>query len=370
MKDWVRERLDTLDKLFPPERIERSKERLTRVWHGDAPPDRQPFAYYPISFGYYDDVHTPEQRLRRSLDEFVVRGRMRDDFIPALFPGCRQSTIPNMFGAPEVVKGTDYTCERVIADLEAIDRLPEPEMGPGTVAGGWLEMQQYFLDETEGRLPVHVTDMQGPLDVAAQMWSYDELLTAPYVDPERYDRLLRLTTKAFIEFWAAQRDLMGDLFVGTHLFGWNWLPPGEAVTLSADSLVMLSPDFYKEALQPYLERIVEALGPVAVHSCGDFSAVIPDLCATPGVAAVNAGQMTLDELARAGVTGDVLAIATSDYDAVPQTLDTLRRHKLRADLTVNFPWPNKDGQVLPFSEWTARDWDAIRAEEDRMLVHF
>lgn len=177
MKNWVREKLMLVEELFPESEIE-------RVWKGDEPLDRYPFVFSPITFTYYNEVHTPEERLRISLDEFIWRGRIHEDFIPTFFPGCRQGTIPSMFGAKEIVAGTDHSCERIIFYLEDIDKLPEPSIGPGTIAYEWLAMGKYLLEETEGRIPVHVADMQGSLDVCGQLWGYDNIRMAPYEEPE------------------------------------------------------------------------------------------------------------------------------------------------------------------------------------------
>lgn len=366
MQPWIRDLLEQVDELFPPERIARSKARWRCIWKGGAP-DRYPFVYYPCTFAYYDDVHTPEERLRCSLEEFLVHGRMNDDFIPSLFPGCRQGTLPSMLGAREIVAGGDYTCERIIQGLEDIDRLPEPSMAPGTIAHEWIEMQRYFLEETEGRIPVHVTDMQGPFDAAAQLWGYDNLFIAAYQYPESYERLIGRTTRAFIQFWRAQAELAGDLFVGTHLFGWDWAPPGLGATLSADSLAMGSPDFFETAYRPHLDHIAEELGGLTVHSCGDFTAVIPQLATVPGVRGVNAGQMSVQALIDAGWPPEKVIIAYSSYEEMPGLMQLVRNMRLRTDVSIFFPWPMQDECIKPPREWSAADWDDIRRKEDALL---
>ncbi|MHB8963729.1 MAG: hypothetical protein ACYC5K_11315, partial [Saccharofermentanales bacterium] len=169
MIGWVKDRLDRIDELYPADRINTSKERFRRIWNGEKPKDRYPFTYGQLTFDYYDDVHTPEERLRHTLDEIIVHGALNDDYIPSLFPGCKQSTIPSMFGAEEIRVGNDYTCRKIIHRVEDIDRLPAPSVQRGTVAYEWLEMQRYMLEATDGRIPVHVTDMQGPMDVAGQL---------------------------------------------------------------------------------------------------------------------------------------------------------------------------------------------------------
>ena len=130
MQEIIRQKLEQIDELFPPARLALSKERWRRLWHGEAPLDRYPFVYTPYLLNYYGAGFTAEERLLATLEEIITRGTLQDDFIPAFFPGCRQSTIPSMFGAEEIVVGDDYTCRRLLASPDDIDRLPEPSVVP------------------------------------------------------------------------------------------------------------------------------------------------------------------------------------------------------------------------------------------------
>jgi hypothetical protein len=368
LKDWLRTKLDTIAELFPEERISKSKQRIEALWRGIKPTERYPFTYSTVIFNYYNAVHTPEERLRASLDEFAIHGRLNDDFIPSLFPGCRQSTIPNMLGAREVVKEGFYTCERLIAQKEDIDKLPDPSMGPGTVAHEWLSMQRYFLEETEGKIPIHVTDMQGPADVCGQLMSYAELFLMAYEQPEYYHKLMKKATDAFILFWKAQKALLGEMFVGTHLFGHNWVPPDFGASVSADSLVMIGPMFYEEFYKPYLETIGQTFGDISVHSCGDFSANIKSICATPHVKGINASQMGIEELLNAGLDRKKVIIAFCDLSEIPSVYALIRNESLRVDLNVeSLAWPKRGDEVLPPSQWTESDWVLLRECEQKII---
>ena len=367
MQDIICQQLDQIDELFPPERLVKSKARWTRLWHGEEPLDRLPFLMAPFQFGYYVAGLTSEQCLQANLEEILARGQVQDDFIPCFFPGCRQSTIPTMFGAEEIVMESDYTCRRLIDQLEDIDRLPEPSLGPGTVAYEWLHMQQYVLQETEGRLPIHVTDMQGPADVCGQLCGYDAFLSSAYEDPARYHHLMTRATEAFILFWEAQRRLCGEQFVGTHLWGWNWVPADAGASVSVDSLVMVSPAFYQEFYQPYLQRIGELFGGLSVHSCGDFSAVTPVLCATPTLKAVNAGEMSIAALQQAGVDGRTLIIAGAAPETLEATFQLIRDQQLRVAMSIHGMWPVTQYGVKPVAEWNAEDRDGMRRYEERII---
>lgn len=367
MKDWVKYKLERINELFPSERIKLSKERIERLWSGKKPLDRYPFVFIPITFEYYNDVHTPEERLKASLDEIIFRGRFYDDFIPTIFPGCKQSTIPSMFGAKEVVSGKDYCSERIIFENEGIDRMPEPDMGPGTTAYEWLSMQQYILEETEGQIPIHVTDMQGPVDVCGQLWGYDNILASAYTDPEYFHKIMSIVTDAFIMFWKKQKEILCDCFVGTHLFGWNWVPEDTGASISADSLVMVSPDYYNEFYRPYLTKIGEVFGGMSVHSCGNFAPVFKNLCRTPFLKAINASQMSIEQLLDAGLDSNVLVVAAFPISSVEKTFKLIKKYSLRVDPTITEVFPMQGVNIIHPGYWTEKDWDSVRRNEEKVM---
>ncbi len=361
MHDITRRKLDQIDALYPAERLAASKARWTRLWHGEAPTDRYPFTFAPLGVNYYAGDQEPERSLHAQLDEIIARGEIQDDFIPSFFPGCRQSTMPSLFGAAEVIIDGDYSCER----LETLD-LPAPDFGPGTVAHRWLEIEAYVLEETEGRLPIHPADSQGPADVCGKLFGYEALLAAAYDEPERYHAVMGQVTDAFITYWEAQRRVCGDRFVGTHLWAWNWVPADAGASISVDSLVMISPDFYTEFYQPHLQRIGEAFGGMAVHACGDFAGVVRAVCATPTMKAVNAGEMTVSALHDAGMDAHTIIIAGAGLDTLDDVFARIRTDRLRVDLNLYGLWPWLESGLKPTEAWDADDCAAMARIFDRV----
>jgi len=355
MRYEIREKLKRVAELYPPERLEKSKERWRRVWAGEAPLDHYPFLLCGAKVNYYDAVNTKEDRLDLFLDEFILRGQLADDFIPTLFPGCRQSTMPGLLGAPEIVCQGDYTCEKIISCPEDVFRLPEPHILPGTPAWDWLEMEKFFLEESQGAFPIHVCDMQGPFDAAAQLWGYEELFPSAYEDWDAYDHLIRLMMRAFYLLWEEQKAVCGDLFVPSHLFGWSWVPEnGSKATLSADSLAMISEGFFQAYYEPYLREMGQQLGTLSVHSCGNFSQVMKCLAAIPEVQAVNAGQMSPQQVYDAGWNGDKMMIISGvDYQTLPSLAAYLRNNRLRAEFRV-YGLRDPEGNAIGFPKDT---WD-------------
>lgn len=367
MKDWIKKGLENLDRYFPTERLEKSKQRIIDIWKGVKPQDRYPFTFDYALFNTYNALHSPEERLRASFDEFIIHGKLGDDFVPAVFPGCRQSTIPNMFGAEEIVIGSDVSCKEIVFSTEDIERLPEPEISPGSVASKWIEMERYFLEETEGKLPVHVTDMQGPLDVCGQLMSYDNLFLLAFDSPKHLHILMKKATRAFILFWKTQKELLGDLFVGTHLFGHSWVPPDFGASISVDSLVMYGSDFYTEFVAPYMSEIARELGPVSIHSCGKFSANVPAICATEGIVGINASQMTIGELVDAGLDKSIVLIVFSAADSLKKDSEVVRSNNLSADITIaEMPWPELNNEVKNPSQWSVSEWNHLQAMTEKI----
>lgn len=353
MRAWVRDKVDKINELYPERRVEESKARWRAIWEGRRPEGRYPYMFNPVSFNYYDKVFDNDEGLRAYLDEFIYRGFLDDDFIPAFFTVCRQSMIPSMFGAKEIIRGNDYTCERILKKPEDIDALPYPAILPGTPASKLLDIQRHYAEECEGEIPVHVGDMQGPMDVAGQLFGYDNLFLCAYDDPVRFRRLLDICSEAFEILWDAQKMLLGNLFIGTHLWGWDWVPENNGYTLSADVLAMISEDFFIEFYRDCLEKIAERGRGVVVHSCGDISAVVKALGETNGVKGVHVSQMSVPRLLDAGWDGRKMIICPESANNAHYIFEIVRERNLSVNYAVCDLWPvDKDGQALHPSAWT------------------
>lgn len=353
MNSKIKEKLDAIDELYPEQRLKASKNRLRAIWNCEKPIDRYPFTYYPFTFHYYNDVHTKEERLDKTLNEIIDRAILDDDFIPSIFPGCRVATIPSMFGAKEIVCGGDYSSEKIYESVEDASAISVPMVYPNTVAQDWLDMERYFYEETEGRIPIHVTDMQGPGDVCGLLMGYDKLLVSAYEEIDLFDRMMSYATKAFIDYWNMQKNILGDSFMGTHLEGWNYIPKDIGATVSIDSLALISPSFFKKYFKKYLERISDEFGGIVIHSCGDLTHILKHALSVKGCRGINAGQMTIAELVEIGLNSTMTACTFADYETVPAMFNLVREKDLYIDLNVFCLGPGDDPELpCPIHAWT------------------
>jgi len=372
MKDEVRRKLDRIDELFPVARLEASKARIRALKRSEPPVDRYPFILDSLGFNYYDDTMPAEERLDKMLDEIIAHGMTQDDFVPQFFPGCRVATIPDMLGAKENVQtradgSREYAvCDKLLGSADDPRDLPEPVIAPDSIASFWLDMQAYVLNETEGRLPISVIDMQGPMDVAGQLWGYDNLFLDAMDEGVKTRALLETCTTAFIKLWQRQQELLGDAFVGTHLWGWSWVEegPNHGASLSMDSLAMISADFFSAHTREHLARISDAFGGLAIHSCGDFSAVVPGINGIPGIDTTNSSQMSLSQLIVAGIRPDMFLTIARDIDDLDEEYRLIKEHQLNVEMTISGVWP--EGAQHP-DHWSEEERRKFRNREHRIL---
>ena len=366
MRDGIREKLERIYTLYTPERIRKSKERFLLLDRGLKPSDRIPFTLSFPYFGAYDVSHPPKERLEAYLDAFLFLYRFEDDTIPYVFPGLDHATIPSMFGAGEIRSGMETASEKIIRSVSDIDRLPDPVLRRGSAAYKWMEMAEYIHHETNGQMPVNVCDMQGPFDACAQMWSYDEMFVAAYEDPQAYHHVLSKMIDAFGLLWKAQEKILGDAFLGTHLFPYGWVPPRCGVAVSIDSLVMVSPDFYQEFYRPHIERMNAELGDLTIHSCGDFRHVVKDLCETEGVKAINASQLSAGELLEAGLDRKVRLLLAVEYENLESEMKVIVDNGLNVRICINGVTPAGPGKFQNPSAWDPEDIDEVLRRIDRI----
>ena len=288
--------LNDIDRLYPPERLARSKARLNAAWHLQPPGDRLAYVFLglPAAEGaptvdVWDGLHSNEELLRGQLEMIIDRAALDDDYIPSLYPGCRQGALPTAFGAQEV-RSADHTWVLpLLRDAQDVYALRQPNWRTDGVAAELLERIRFFRSATQGRLPIQLPDMQGPLDLANNMWATEPLLLAMYTDPDAVHHLLSLMTEAYIAFVRLVEEAAEGDLVPIHCMPVVWMPCERGVALSEDMLAVISPKLYPTFGVPYNARIAEAFGGVVIHSCGSVEHNLTLLAGTRGLTGVNFG---------------------------------------------------------------------------------
>ena len=153
------------------------------------------------------------------------------------------------------------------ADLVAAPYRPvaETEIGRHT-----LEMVEYFLDKTKGRLPMSYCDGQSPLNTLSNIIDSNSFYLDLMLDPESIEVAMERTSDLLIDFTEAQRKLIGDALVKPgHGFASSRMFDG--LGMSDDTVTMLSPDLYFPLCVPAMTKAGNRFGGTVFHSCGNWS---------------------------------------------------------------------------------------------------
>jgi hypothetical protein len=221
----------------------------------------------------------PAKFLKAQLAEIEDQLALEGDFVPCLCPAFGVVNIPAAFGCEIVWWEDNFPSVRPLAldDPKRIYDLPRPTLSSGEM-GRILDYTRYFIEQTEGRYPVRLTDIQGPLDSAALVLGHTEFLTALKTHPREAHALLQMITDFTVECAKAQREVVqsrGVEFVPS-LFQ-PWMPDGFGISVSNDACVMISAEEHDEFCLPYLNQLAEAFGGLYVHSCGNWLHQFPSL---------------------------------------------------------------------------------------------
>lgn len=163
-------------------------------------------------------------------------------------------------------------------------QLRPPAVDAGML-GDILEMTRWFEQETAGRYPIAVTDLQSPMDNAYLIWNSCDFMVAMYTHKAAVHRLLRLCTDLLIDFVKTMRAQVSS-FIPVH-FPPVHLPDGQGIALSEDTLAVLSPELFQEFALPYLNEVSEEFGGVFIHSCGNIEHQLSGMRRIRGLRGVN-----------------------------------------------------------------------------------
>ena len=303
----------------------------------------------------------PDKFLAAQLEEIAGQSKLRGDLVPALCPTFGVIAIPSAFGAEVVWWENDFPAVRPVAGLEAPARrrLKKPDITDGEL-GRILATTRIFLERTEGRMPIRLADIQGPLDNAALIMGHTAFLESLITAPREVHALLDMITDLMIEFASAQRGIVraaGAEFVPS---GFQpWLPDGAGISVANDVAVMLSPELHDEFGVPYLDRLSGAFGGVYIHSCGDWTHLFSSLEKVRGLRGLEFGgsEAPYDKVlarfggrtvlaCRVGLHRDIRFAGMADFvSRVLAAAPTPRGLFLHVDITnglVGDDWPETD----------------------------
>lgn len=136
-----------------------------------------------------------------------------------------------------------------------------------------LEMTEYFMDQTRGKVPISLTDVQSPINMLTYLLPVTNLFYDVMDEPEQVQKAAELVSGLLMEFLLEQKKLLGSAMAGPgHGFASSRAFPG--IGLSNDMSIMVRNEDYEEIFKKSDEKLGEAFGGVVYHSCGVWESKI------------------------------------------------------------------------------------------------
>jgi hypothetical protein len=217
-----------------------------------------------------------------------------------------------------------------------------------------LRMIEYFLEATEGRLPISLTDTQSPWDVAVMLVSASSFLIDVIENPDDVKKMVNRMADVLIDFTRKQLDLLGETVVWPgHGFASSRVFSG--LGMSDDYTLVVSPDQYAELIAAITGRVGSQFGGAVFHSCGNWSrwleAVlsIPELIMCDGAFSAqtdpdpNPPEQFAEAFANTGVV--LNARVVGDPDVVDRAVRKLWRPGMRLVVVTYCQTPQQQAEA-------------------------
>jgi len=307
--EWIEERIDL-------EHVAAMEERHIKAlqWEPvDRPPITfsapvsEPLALYPYSRAFHDpammlvnELIGPYAALGPS-PSIVNSVLIQDDFPLQIRAFYGLGLFASYFGARSEVVGDSFPWVRPIGP-EALKRhvargVPELE---GELSHRALDMMAYCKEMLapypKCRQAIRITqpDLQGPFENAVHLWGSD-IFTAFYDCPDFLRELLDLLAETWVlackKFAAASTETVREDFIYLHFT----IVKGNGL-VKDDSAILLSPRTYSEFIRPLNEKVIDALGPVGVHWCGNGDQWRSEVADIKGLACLDWGNPDMIDL--------------------------------------------------------------------------
>ena len=133
-----------------------------------------------------------------------------------------------------------------------------------------LAMIDFFLDETDHRLPMSLTDTQSPLNTACNLIGVGEFLMGMVTNPEAVRTFLCRLADLLVEFTKEQASRIGNVLTSPG-HGFASSRDFQGMGMSDDNMLMVSPEMYLDCSAEAIGLAGRHFGGPAFHSCGNWS---------------------------------------------------------------------------------------------------
>jgi hypothetical protein len=179
-------------------------------------------------------------------------------------------TVASAFGADYIWKEKQAPAIRpkFSSVKEALNYTPEA-VSQTRIGRHTLDMIDYFLDKTGGRVPMSLTDTQSPLNIAGNIVEMTSFFIEMLDDPQAVKMLLDRLAELLVEFTHEQIKRIGSALARPG-HGYSSCRSFEGLGMSDDNALMISSKQYLELVAGAVELAGKPFGGPTFHSCGNW----------------------------------------------------------------------------------------------------
>lgn len=269
------------------ERVRLAEERLAQAYglEEGIVPVVQGYSR-PLGFTAHELHFDKERMLKQQVHDILLSLQIDSDQVPGLWPYHGTGVLASAFGCETIWPiDRDPWTKPVVMKPEDVYALKEPDPQASGLLPKVLETIKYFGRETKGKVPIKLTDTQGPLDTASLVWDYKRFMGAMHTNPSEVHVLLKMVTDLVIEFTKIQFELVQDPYYPSDCFPRDI--KGRGIGISDDLAAVLSPEAYKRFGAPYNSQISQAFNGLHIHSCGEYVHNLQTMLEIPRLRGVN-----------------------------------------------------------------------------------
>lgn len=159
---------------------------------------------------FFDKCRSMEDSLKLQLGALTQSMRYKADVPNFLEPWYGIGYIAACFGADYLWKDEQSPCVKpMFEDAQSIVDADRTPIDQTPVGKRNLEMIEYFLEKTHGKLPVSFSDVQSPLNMLSYLLPIDDLFLQLAEDPDIVREAAFILTDLLIDYLKKQAQLIG-----------------------------------------------------------------------------------------------------------------------------------------------------------------
>lgn len=217
------------------------------------------------------DSNDMEKSLRWQLGALKESMKYKADIPNFLEPWHGLGTVASAYGFGYIWEpGQAPAVDGKFASVDELVNAPFTAVSETPIGKFTLDMTRYFVDRTQGRVPMSFCDVQSPLNTVSNIVDSNQFYLDFYDNPEGMRTALDRTAGLLTDFTLEQQRIIGPALARPgHGFASSRMFTG--LGMSDDTVTMMPDDVYFNICAPAMVKAGEPFGGAVFHSCGNWS---------------------------------------------------------------------------------------------------